>query len=222
MKGKDGPEMPRECKMQSGECRPAINGISREKAQKAQRGGAATKDFEQEQTEKTERTSFAKNAFFLDVALQNSRNFDVGSRQDEFGRAGRTEQHKGCPRRRLGFRGLRSALSLPTLDRGVRRMGREQRRKTRQAAEELNLRHGNNRFFERSQRAALAGSLLFGGHGAKGIGPVGTTRNLAGFKLSGKTGMERESSNAARGRKYSVLKSFGGVGRYRKRKFGDE
>jgi hypothetical protein len=34
-----------------------------------QRGGAATKDFEQERTEKTEGTSFAKNALFLDIAL---------------------------------------------------------------------------------------------------------------------------------------------------------
>ncbi len=31
-----GVKVPRECKMQSGECRPAINGISRETAQKAQ------------------------------------------------------------------------------------------------------------------------------------------------------------------------------------------
>jgi hypothetical protein len=28
----DGAEVPRQCRMQSGECKPAINGISREKA----------------------------------------------------------------------------------------------------------------------------------------------------------------------------------------------
>jgi hypothetical protein len=32
-----GVEVPRRCKMQSGECRPAINGISREKAPKARK-----------------------------------------------------------------------------------------------------------------------------------------------------------------------------------------
>jgi hypothetical protein len=33
-------------------------------------GRNRTKDFEQERTEKTERKSFAKNALFLNVALQ--------------------------------------------------------------------------------------------------------------------------------------------------------
>ncbi len=45
-------------------------GFQREGA-KTQRGGAATKDFLQERTEETERTSFAKNALFLDIALQD-------------------------------------------------------------------------------------------------------------------------------------------------------
>jgi hypothetical protein len=69
--------------------RGAMNGIRREKTRKAQRGKVTIKDFEQERTEKTERENFAENALCLDIALQNSRNFDLGSGQDEFGRRGR-------------------------------------------------------------------------------------------------------------------------------------
>jgi hypothetical protein len=38
-----------------------------------QRGSAATQDFEQEQTEKTERRNFAKNALFVDIARQREK-----------------------------------------------------------------------------------------------------------------------------------------------------
>ena len=50
-----------------------INGIAREKAEITQRGRAATQDFEQEQTEKTERRNFAKNALFVDIARQREK-----------------------------------------------------------------------------------------------------------------------------------------------------
>jgi hypothetical protein len=75
-------EVPWECKMQNGECRPGINGIRREKTRKARRGRGAAKVFEQERTEKTERKNFAKNALFLDLALQKRRNCFMAHERD--------------------------------------------------------------------------------------------------------------------------------------------
>jgi hypothetical protein len=42
-----------------------MTGMGREKAQTAQRGKVATKDFERERTEKTEGKNFTKNALLL-------------------------------------------------------------------------------------------------------------------------------------------------------------
>jgi hypothetical protein len=77
-----GAEGARERKMQSGESRPGINGIRREKTRKARRGRGAAKVFEQERTEKTERKNFAKNALFLDLALQKRRNCFMAHERD--------------------------------------------------------------------------------------------------------------------------------------------
>jgi hypothetical protein len=60
----------------------AMNGNSRGKARAAQRGRGATKEFEQERTEKTERKVFAKNGLCLDMALQKRRNLFVAHGRD--------------------------------------------------------------------------------------------------------------------------------------------
>ncbi len=86
-------EVPRVCQVQRGKRRPEVNGITRDKAQKAQGGRVAIKDFEQERTEKTERKNVAENAVFLDMAPQNSRNFDMGSGQDDAFWAGFSGRH---------------------------------------------------------------------------------------------------------------------------------
>src|SRR5580658_1240112 len=62
--------------------RAVIYGIRREKARKARRGRGAAKDFEQERTEKTDRKNFAKNALFLDLALQERRNCSMADERD--------------------------------------------------------------------------------------------------------------------------------------------
>ncbi len=59
-----------------------INGVRREKEQMTERGRAATQDFEQEQTEKTERKNFAKNALYLDLAPQKGRDFFMAKGRD--------------------------------------------------------------------------------------------------------------------------------------------